>query len=60
MALLHLLHRKPAAKPSSAVGKAPTRTMGIWPVLCALLPNVSLQTQFAISSLFTYPHQGLG
>lgn len=60
MALLHLLHQEPAAKLSGGVGKAPTHTMGFWPVLSALPSNVSLQMQFTISSLFTYPHQGLG
>lgn len=59
MALLHLLHQE-LAKPSGAVGKAATHAMGFWPVLCALLPNVSLQGKFTIFSLFTCPHQGLG
>lgn len=60
MALLHLLHWQPTAEPSGVVGKAPAHRMGFWPVLCAPPPNVSLQMQFTISSLFTYPHQGLG
>lgn len=52
MAVLHLLHREPAAEPSDVFGKAPPGTMGFWPALCALPPNVSLQMQFTISSLF--------
>lgn len=59
MALLHLLLQEPAAKPAVTLERLRSQ-MGSWPALCALPPNVWIFLQFTISSLFTYPHQGLG
>lgn len=60
MVLFYLLHQQPTAEMSGAAGRAPTHRVGCWPILWALPPNLSLQMQFMISCLFTYPRQGLG
>lgn len=58
MALLYLLHQQPTAELSGAAGRAPTHTMGCWPVLCA--PPTLVCKCSLWFPLFTYPRQGLG